>query len=177
MSYAGLEDSEVWLRFLFLFGCYHGDGSGGGEEGSQQSPRLVRCSLSVATGLNYGALRRLPVPMSPNPLAEWRLYEEFLHAHDCQVWRQSIFVKTSTSSTSSRSWRWRCGGVVAPSGFVPGCDGAGSTAEMVFGPNRNFTFPVRVLFANPKDWLVIFSFFGSLGGLCCKLLHINLMQL
>lgn len=113
---------KVWLRFLFLFGCCHGDGSGGGEEGSQQSPRLVRCSLSMAIGLNYGALRRLPVPMSPNPLAEWRLYEEFLHAHDWQVWRQSIFVKTSTSSTSSRSWRWRCGGIVAPSGFVPGCE-------------------------------------------------------
>lgn len=122
---------EVWLRYFFSFDCRRVDGSGRGDDGNPQSPRLVRSSFSAVF---QSELRRTPLPLSSrrigfggcspvsqllNPMAEGRPISNFLHAQRWQQGRQFSFFSATTLSSSPRWWRWRCGGFTTPSGHVP----------------------------------------------------------
>ena len=171
---------EVWPPFLSSFSCHQGDGSSGRGRWGLHLSRSGLSSSSVASAADpwrllqllsycgWSSRDRWPDSSPPNPLTEWRSYEEFLPARRWLEGRQPKSMAASMSSASSRSRRrWR-GSSITPSGLVPGSDGVGSAMEMVQGPDCVFSFAVRVLLVIPRDQFV-FSTFLCPSGIICNL--------
>lgn len=176
-----VDSMEVWPSFPASSCRYHGDGGGGRERwrpqsyrlGQSSSPAAIRYELRRALlpssihGLGCGG--RLPDSLPLYLLTEWRSIVVFLPAQSWLDGRQSGFVAASMSSMSTRRWRWRHGGITAPSGYVPGGGDVAAARKMVFGPDCVFNFPTRVLHAKSRDWSVF------LYLLCCCFVIFNLI--
>lgn len=107
--------------------------------------------------------------------AERRPLEDFLLALCWQEGRQHSSSSTSASSSSAWCLRRRCGGVLAPSGCVPGGEVAGFELWLYVGLDRVFKFYVRVLFAKSKDQPVIFFILCSLDVIESVVIVLNIM--